>query len=165
MADEKPGATEEIRAAHIEDGVSQSLSTDGTVAMFVFRLADGSKFGITCETAKVGLIRAMSQRLAIEAGRRELAKGLTFFRVPKAFNIGNAETARGHVIMVFDPETEDEMAYMMADGDAMNIAVGLQNDVMSRMTEADRAKFLGGQKTLIVPARKQIIMPPGGGKQ
>lgn len=151
---------EMVRAAHILEGVSQSVSTDGKAAMMVFKIADGSKFAVTIETGGLKALRGMVNDLIAQAERRELTPGMVTFRRPREVSVGHSDHVRGAAVLCFDPGTDEELAVMIPDQVGMAVAEGWTKDILSRMTEADRRKMMTRQH--IMPAGKPRLILPGG---
>ena len=151
--------SEMVRAAHILEGLSQSISTDGKAAMMVFKIADGSKFAVTCETGGLKALRAMVSDLIAQAERRALSPGMVTFRSPREVQIGHSDHIRGAAVLCFDPGKDEELAVLIPDQVGMAVAEGWTKDILSRMSEADRRKMM--TRAHILPAGKPRLILPG----
>lgn len=159
--DEQPAPeTEMVRAAHIVEGISQSISTDGKAAMMVFKIADGSKFAVTVETGGLKALRAMVTDLITQADRRELNVGMVSFHRPQEISVGHSPHARGCAILSFDAGTDQEIAVLIPDGVGLGAAEAWTKDILSRMTEADRRKMMTRQ-SILPPGKPRLILPGG----
>ncbi len=162
MADQSSenSESEMVRAAHILEGISQSVSTDGEAAMMVFKIADGSRFAVTIATGGLKALRAMVNDLIGQVERRGLSPGMVSFKRPREVSIGHSDHIRGAAVLCFDPNTDEELAVLVPDQVGMAVADGWTKDILSRMTEADRRKMMTRQS--ILPAgRPRLIVPPG----
>ena len=151
--------SEMVRAAHILEGVSQSISTDGEAAMMVFNIADGSKFAVTIATGGLKALRAMISDLILQAERRQLAPGMVSFKRPRAVSIGHSAHFRGASVLMFDQGTDEELAVIIPDQVGIEAAEGWTKDILSRMTETDRRKMM--TRHSILPAGKPRLIVPG----
>ena len=156
---------EHLRAAHVLEGVSQSLSTDGQAAMLVFKIAGAigfDKFAITVATGGLKSLRAMVNDLIDQAEKRAAGKSMVPFKRPQDVSVGHSPHLRGCVILTFDSGRETEAAYLMPDQIGLEIGTAMTKDVMSRMTEADRRKMMARSAPVLMPPGPKIIFPCAG---
>jgi hypothetical protein len=151
---------EMVCAAHILEGVSQSISTDGEAAIMVFKIADGSKFAVTIATGGLKVLRAMVSDLIAQTEKRQLSSGMVTFRRPAEISIGHSNHIRGCSVISFDPGKDSEIAFVIPDQVGMAAAEGWTKDILSRMTESDRRKMM--TRNSIFPAGRPKLIVPGG---
>lgn len=158
--------TELVRAAHVVGGVSQSINDKG-IAVAVFNIADPAKpltdkptrFAITMTPEMLPVVRQMLTDLIAAANRMTIGRHLMFYNRPKNIEVGHDDNLRGACIISFDPRTQEEAAYLLRNDDALNIATGIQEDVLPRMTEPERRKWKQSQHKIVPVPRPTLIIP------
>lgn len=149
-----------VPAAHVTDCVARSISQDGTTAMMVFKIADGSRFALTVPVAGLAALRSLINDVCDDADKAKLHRGMAQMKRPQNFEVGHTDQIRGHVVVSIDPRLASEQLFVMPDEAGLQMADMLQKDILGRMSPADRAAraknakpFLLPQRTLIVPGR------------
>lgn len=174
MTETKPEG-ELMRAVHIMNGVSQSLSTDGEAAMLVFDIAstavaaDGAeahtgkteRFAITLPTAALKVLRGMVSDALTMAEQRNVGTGNMTLRPVEAVSVANVGNIRNHVGLILNPGKETEVAYLIDDRLALQVADGITQNVMSRMSPEDRRAMMRGAAPLILQSAPKLIVPGG----
>jgi hypothetical protein len=150
-----------VRAVHIDTCLSRALSTDGKSSMVVFKIDDGTDFAFTCPVDKLPQVRTMINDLICEAVQRNIGPTNIHFRrampnKPLNFSVGHSDELRGAVALIFEPNTEDQIAYLIADQEALMFAEAIEKDVFTRMSMADRRAMM--QK------KAPMIIQPGGSR-
>jgi hypothetical protein len=148
-----------IPAAHIVEGVARSISKDGTTAMMVFKIADGSQFAVTVPLPGLSALRTMVNDLCDAADKSKLGRGMVTMKRPHTFTIGHSDQMRGHVLMQIDPQMAEEIIFIWPDEAGLQMADLLQKDIFGRMSPADRAARAKNQKPFLMPQRTLIVPP------
>lgn len=139
-----------------------AISDDNTQALVVYRLKDQEHpLGLTVDVAAVGALLTTAQKLRNEAQRRKVGAGNVVFQAPRTYAVGNSPERRGRTFVQFDEQSPDEIILDLADADALNLAQAIERDVLSRMTQADRVKYLAGKRAIVPPKAHRIILPGG----
>jgi len=139
-----------------ERGLSCSVLTDGRTATLVWQVVpsesvpDG-KLSVTIPASGLHSLRACVHR-AMDMADRE--KGWR----PRKYGIGNPENWRNTVALTLD-EGPDQLVFLFADIDALQLGQGLLNNVFGRMDAAERAKL----STALITPRRGIFLIPGKG--
>lgn len=147
---------EQIPAAHITEFLSHSVSTDGSTAMLVFRIADGSKFAITVPTVALGRMLTLVQKTRDAAQRQNLGVGM---QRPQTFAVGHSDQMRGMVAITFDEKTADEATFILADQSGLDLAGAIERNVFMRMPMEDRRRHLTRRSPIIPPRGGKLILP------
>jgi len=146
----------EVPCLQLVKGVSQSLSTDGSSAMLMFQSENGP-VAITVPVDQLRAFRAMFNDVIDKATAVHAEPGNISFKRPKGFSVGHSDQMRGFVAVTFDPNSAEESLFILADHDGLKLAEAIRNDVLGRMTAAQRAKVQIAmfQKKLIIPGQTQ----------
>lgn len=160
-----PEMTEEIPAVHAVRILQRSLTSDGKAAYICFGLAPGmnyEKFALTMPAEMLRSVGAVIHILNTEHMKRNAPAGNVVLNDIKAFEVGNSDQFRGAVMIALNQHTEEEMIYVIADRGALELAKALQRDVLSRMSDAERAKV---EAEMLGQAKPSILLPPGYRRQ
>lgn len=153
--------TETVHSLHLVEGLSQQLSTDGKMAMLIFLLPNGQKFGITMDLKFIAVLRGMVHKVGkLAEAVQQGAKAVTF-AVPRELNVGFAPDFPNHTAIMFNPGAEDESCFMIQDATAMQMAAHVTQQVLSRMTPAQRAQAIAAERNKIIPAGRPGLILPG----
>jgi hypothetical protein len=158
MADGNGVDVEGVQQIYVRQGIATSVATDGSLAMLAFQTTDGGIVHVILPVEGIAQLRAMANDLAVTARQRQVGTGNIAPRCPKVFTVGHSDQMRGMVAIIWEPETPEEAVYMITDAMGLNLATAVRDNVLGRMTPAERARATAG---LSVPAPSRIIMPPG----
>lgn len=129
----------------ITSGLATSISTDGTTAMLVFAVDGGGKVALTMPTDGLRALRTMANDAMVASGKRA---GNQTFKRPQAFQVGHSDQVRNHVAIWFDPNTQDESVYLVADQDALRLCQSIGHDI-------------GSRNAALAIAKPRLILPGG----
>lgn len=150
-----PANTEQVRAAHLQEALSMSLSTDGTVAMMVFKIADGSKFAITVDAQRTKWFRDLVGQLVKMVEAKGRGAGNILMVPVTTYETGHSDQMRGRTFLHFDKELPTEAMFHLANRDALQLAQSVERSVLSRMTMQERRDLTMVRKgpSIIIPGR------------
>lgn len=143
MTDDQ-AAPVQVRTIHVLNGTGISISTDGTTAMLQFDTPDGDPVAITFAIAGAVNLRSMVNEVVDMARRRDIRAGNVAPKYPDTTSVGHSDQIRGHVAVMFDPDTAIAAVYMVKDAVALEVAKAITDDVLSRATPQERARHQAG---------------------
>jgi len=137
MSQQDQQVKNKIPVVHVITAVSTSVSTDKKTAMLHFRDEDGEDFALTFPVEGISAVRTMLNNLAKHDG---INRGMVLPQRPQNFAVGHSDDLRGHVCITFDQDLPLETLVLFSDEIGMKLAQSIENDVLSRMTPAERAQ-------------------------
>lgn len=161
MSEPETQPTDSIPAAHVTDCVARSISHDGTTAMMVFKIADGTRFALTVPVAGLAAFRSLVNDVCDDADKAKIGRGMAQMKRPQNVEVGHTDQVRGHVVIAIDPRLPSEQILLLPDEGGLQMADMLQKDILGRMSPAERAARVKNAKPFLLPQRT-LIVPPGG---
>ena len=163
---EDPLADDLVRAAHIQQCLSYSISAEG-VAMMVFRIAtqnptDDSRFAITLPVAGLKAFRTLISDMIAVGEKRGMSTGMATIHEPRSVNVGHIDAMRNRAILSFNTDADDEAVFALPNDVGLSVAEALQKDIFARMTDEERRAHIVKQSRLLGPSRPKLILPHPG---
>jgi hypothetical protein len=152
----KSPAPTSVRTFHLVEGQATSVSTDGTVALLMFKCSDGEQLSLTLPSIRIAQLRGMVADLTDTAKKRGVGVGNVAPLLPRDYAVGNSDAMRGAVLLMFNRDAADERVIALTDASAMQLSKAMRDNVLERMSPQERAKTIAG---LTLPAASKLILP------
>jgi len=156
-----PAGGQMVKSVHLLDFVNQAISTDGTTAMLVFKVAgmEGQPprdFAITMPVERARWLTGICNEVANEVTRRGKQAGSGLFHIPAQYSVGTAPEldaqtlpttsgemmpVGGKIVISFDLGQPTESSFVMMNIAGMAFAQALVQQIMPRLTVQERAQI------------------------
>ena len=153
------GKIETVNSVHILDIVSRSISTDGTSAMVIFSIADGTEgktrnFGITIAVNKLPWLRGIIHAATNDAAK---SRGQLLLRSPANDEVVvfHSPDMKGTTMLQFDARTPNEDVFVITNMTGMKLAGLLESSISPRLSAEERAQLKLFKPKFILPGAMQ----------
>lgn len=149
----------ETPTSHLEQVVATAFSTDNSQAMVRYKDAVGKDHVLVMAVEKLATLQHLMSQMRSRLKRRDLPVDQIVMQFPKQFMVGHSDQHRGVCAVTFDQQMPSEAVYVLTDEAALHLAEGLQQNVYSRMTPAERHAHARKKNPLLLPLGERIIRP------
>jgi hypothetical protein len=147
----------EVRRAFLAQVVSTAFSTDSTQALIHFKDQDGASFVLTMTVDKLATIQHLASQMRQRLKRRDMPLDNVVMQFPQTFEVAHSDQTRGVCAVTFDKEMPSEAVYVLTDEAALHLSRALEQNVLSRMSPAERHAHAVKQHPLLLPNVPKII--------
>lgn len=147
-----------IPAANVVECIARSISKDGTKAMMVFKIEDGTQFALTLPVGALAIFRSMVNDVCDDADKAKLGTGMVQMKRPHTIEIGSSDQIRGHIAITFNRDMPEETIFLMTDAMGLDVSDAMQKNIFGRMTPEDRRARMARSGQMLMP-KKTLIIP------
>ena len=156
-----PAGGQMVKSVHLLDFVNQAISSDGTTAMLVFKVAgmEGQPprdFALTFPIERARWLTGICNEVANEVTRRGKQAGSGLFHIPAQYSVGTAPEldamtlpttsgeimpVGGKIVISFDLGQPTESSFVMMNPAGLAFAEALEAQIMPRLTVQEREQI------------------------